>query len=633
MEVCRMNEYGREVAKKMESYMGNTDSVAEEISDIQNAQKGVEVRGALAAGVKKAFDKSETSESRSIEAYNITQDLLDDSFDTSIINQNFEQRLNEKIDNLQPNWTAFQKETTTKLTKITDNINSFYINVVTEGFIGDGTEEDTTLLNDIIRKAHERGGGTVFFPSRIMPYLIRVQIGIINQSNVRLLADKGAKIKATPTGNSSYSLIHCENIENFSIEGFNLIGERYEHSGDSGQWGHGINLLGCSGFVIKDVKISECWGDGIYVGPSTEKAFCENGLIDNSYCDDNRRNGISITSAKDLRIIAPKAFNTDGHDPRAGIDIEPNSTTDVLQDIVIKRAFTAKNGEYGIIFSPGKLVGSGKPVSVTITEHKDIGSKIGFGVIKCTGPLEGFVKNIDFDYTDNKDKAVFIRDYHSVGPEILLRVKNIENPFTNQEGKYESNKYGGVISILRDLGDSNNGKIGNVKIINPSIHDPLNKAYSDISIFDEISQIENISIIDPVYLEHEEIRVNTTDLITIEDKNRLLVFHLDKNVSNTLPSNLRYAYIDNKGVAEYGGGSRTINLIRPLANGTEITIEVVENHQIIVDFNSNVTVKPFQTSYSSFKSNQIGSKVTIQKIGDTVWVVKNIIGFWEGLNA
>lgn len=119
-----MNEYGREVAKKMESYMGNTDSVAEEISDIQNAQKGVEVRGALAAGVKKAFDKSKTAQIKSEEATEITQNLLDDSFDTSKINANFEQRLDTEIANLQPEWTGFKDDVTSQLAQTTDSLNS-----------------------------------------------------------------------------------------------------------------------------------------------------------------------------------------------------------------------------------------------------------------------------------------------------------------------------------------------------------------------------------------------------------------------------------------------------------------------------------------------------------------------------
>lgn len=116
MEVYNiMNEYGKRVAKKMENFMDEPDSVDREINDIQNAIEGYEVRGALAAGVKKSFDKSKDAEDRSNDAYEITQNLLDDSFDTSLINQNFDQRLNSEIENLQPEWTGFKNDVTNKI--------------------------------------------------------------------------------------------------------------------------------------------------------------------------------------------------------------------------------------------------------------------------------------------------------------------------------------------------------------------------------------------------------------------------------------------------------------------------------------------------------------------------------------
>ena len=60
-----MNEYGEQVKNQMNSYMNNPDSIDEEVSDIQNATHGVEVRGALAAGIKKSFDKSVEAETTS----------------------------------------------------------------------------------------------------------------------------------------------------------------------------------------------------------------------------------------------------------------------------------------------------------------------------------------------------------------------------------------------------------------------------------------------------------------------------------------------------------------------------------------------------------------------------------------
>lgn len=110
-----MNEYGKEVKRKIDTYMNNEDSVDKEVSDIQNAMHGVEVRGALAAGVKKSFDKSKSAEGKSNEAYDITQNLLDGSFDSAALEANFGQRLDDEIKNLQPEWTQFKDQTNQQL--------------------------------------------------------------------------------------------------------------------------------------------------------------------------------------------------------------------------------------------------------------------------------------------------------------------------------------------------------------------------------------------------------------------------------------------------------------------------------------------------------------------------------------
>src|SRR5690625_4131653 len=100
-----MNEYGKQVKNQMDTYMNNPDSIDKEISDIQNATHGVEVRGALAAGVKKSFNKSQSAEKRSDEAYDITQNILEETFDSTALEQDFAQRLDNEIHNLQPEWT------------------------------------------------------------------------------------------------------------------------------------------------------------------------------------------------------------------------------------------------------------------------------------------------------------------------------------------------------------------------------------------------------------------------------------------------------------------------------------------------------------------------------------------------
>lgn len=185
-----MNEYGKEVKKHMDTYMSNKNSVDKEVSDIQNASHGVEVRGALAAGVTKSFEKSEKAEIKSNEAIDITQNLLDESFDSSLINKNFEQRLDDEIQNLQPEWTGFKDDVTTQLAETTneignktllpewlqqslrkvtkqldDQVRDLGVNVKQPPFNAhvDGETDDTEILRQAISYAEEKGLG-IYIP-------------------------------------------------------------------------------------------------------------------------------------------------------------------------------------------------------------------------------------------------------------------------------------------------------------------------------------------------------------------------------------------------------------------------------------------------------------------------------------
>ncbi|MGG0341953.1 hypothetical protein ABEY50_18005 [Priestia megaterium] len=73
--------------------------------------------------------------------------------------------------------------------------------------------------------------------------------------------------------------------------------------------------------VLRDIQISKMWEDGIYVG----RAYASiNGKIHNVLCDQNRRQGVSITYANGVVIRDSEFIDTSGTLPEAGIDIEPN---------------------------------------------------------------------------------------------------------------------------------------------------------------------------------------------------------------------------------------------------------------------------------------------------------------------
>lgn len=113
-------------------------NIKNELNQIKNAVYGKDVRGSIHDGIDKINKETEKATQKSNEAIDITKNLLDGSFDASAINANFEQRLDNEIRNLQPEWTGFKDDVTSQLAET--NLQLSY------------TPSATELLNEFFRK-------------------------------------------------------------------------------------------------------------------------------------------------------------------------------------------------------------------------------------------------------------------------------------------------------------------------------------------------------------------------------------------------------------------------------------------------------------------------------------------------
>src|SRR5690606_10482028 len=119
-----------------------------------------------------------------------------------------------------------------------------------------------------------------------------------------------------------------------------ILMDRDDYTADEQR--HGLRIRGdCENIRVEGLESSNTGGDGFYVGSSDSSS----GVPTNVYLiglkgDNNRRQGLSIQSARHLRVIDCQFTNTDGTSPESGIDIEPDSATDVLDDIVIRNVRT-----------------------------------------------------------------------------------------------------------------------------------------------------------------------------------------------------------------------------------------------------------------------------------------------------
>ena len=193
-----------------------------------------------------------------------------------------------------------------------------------------GTEDDAIAINALLREWEWSPNmcDYLYIPAGV--YRIGATVtqkngfgGIVLTDNQKLVLSPGALLIAIANDQSHSRVIYAFGRDNVSISGGEIIGEREGHFGKGGEWGHGIQISGCTNVTISDVEISNCWGDGIYLGDYNEKS-CDGVTIENCNLHHNRRNNLSITDANNITINGCQFNYAKGTDPQYGIDIEYN---------------------------------------------------------------------------------------------------------------------------------------------------------------------------------------------------------------------------------------------------------------------------------------------------------------------
>jgi parallel beta-helix repeat protein len=190
------------------------------------------------------------------------------------------------------------------------------VNVKALGAFGDGIHNDTAAIQAAIDEIGGTGG-SVQIPDGV--YLVDAVNYLHLQSNMTLNLSSGAVLKAIPNSQANYSVLRIDGVTNVNVIGGTLQGERTQHQGTSGEWGMGVDIHNSSNITIEGLSTIDMWGDGIYIGDSSTNIQVCKVLADN-----NRRQGISITSVNGAVVKDSIFQNTNGTAPSAGLDIEPN---------------------------------------------------------------------------------------------------------------------------------------------------------------------------------------------------------------------------------------------------------------------------------------------------------------------
>lgn len=301
-------------------------------------------------------------------------------------------------------------------------------NVRDFGARGNGRADDTGAIQRAINSLPPRGG-TVYVPAGT--YMIDGERSIRLRPHMHLQLHADARLKAKPTSNDHYNVVLADDVYCVEISGGQIIGERHQHRGTGGEHGHGIRIRGSRWVTIRDIRISDCWGDGVVVGPKPvwRKPYIMSHdiQVDNIVCTGNRRNAMSIGNVTKMRVYNSEFSNTHGTTPQCGIDIEPDGGPNGdghCDDIVIDSCLFRNNAKMGLMMWTRA---QGVRVRYNVMEDNDV----------CGVFIQG-AENVNF--WDNT-----IRGNGSTGLRIKKHCKHVnvrENTFKNNYKKQGLNVRG-----------------------------------------------------------------------------------------------------------------------------------------------------------------------------------------------
>ncbi|MDO5665375.1 MAG: right-handed parallel beta-helix repeat-containing protein [Bacteroidia bacterium] len=256
------------------------------------------------------------------------------------------------------------------------------------------------------------------------PILIN-ENGLKIKSNSEIYFQRKSKLIMAPNHRDAYAMLWLVNVRNVKIHSPHLIGDRFSHKGAKGEWGMGIHITQSDDIYISNAIISNCWGDGIYIGGGTTP--CVRVKIEKAKIGNSRRNGISITNGKSITISNSVITNTNGTPPMAAIDIEPNKPSNVIDDINIKDVETKNNKKYGVLIELNPLIQASNKVKITIDGHKDSGSATALAIAEFRGNLKnryqlnGEILILNSVWEDNIEEPYQIGEFR-LGPR--TRIEN-----------------------------------------------------------------------------------------------------------------------------------------------------------------------------------------------------------------
>ncbi|WP_339191979.1 hypothetical protein NST68_21160 [Paenibacillus sp. FSL E2-0230] len=230
-----------------------------------------------------------------------------------------------------------------ELVSVSAQLADIVINAKTLGIKGDGTDETAELLSAINYVADNH---YILQISREMTISVDA-LSIEGKQNFGILCEGTIKrLNDAPTIGAILEFISCSNfvIPEINFDGNGPNNGCFENVNytTAQEQKHSLILRSCTNLDIGKFNVINSCGDGIYISNSSKNINIDR-IIGKSDTQIGR-NIISLISAQDVYINSVHSDGIGHHTMPGGIDIEPNSSTDIVRNVFINSVNITSGG-------------------------------------------------------------------------------------------------------------------------------------------------------------------------------------------------------------------------------------------------------------------------------------------------
>ena len=331
------------------------------------------------------------------------------------------------------------------------------------------------------------GFSTIEFHGKEYVSRVRGRNSGITLSDVAIEGN-GATLMAKAGGSTSQSLLMFSSCSNISIKDLVLVGSEETATEEGAR--HNLSLYNCENIKLENVISLNAFTDGLYIRKS-------NHLVINGYkAYQSGRQGCSVTAGNDILFQNCLFDGSYRVAPMAGLDIEPNYDSDIVDNITVTGCVFTNNTASGLTIKL-KQRGEGATCNIAVENCSFDGNGTNISVASAPYSGKGHIDIFNCTLKNSKGVSFQSKCYSATEtPRVRLHNSVLEN--ANMNAGTDVREQAAFISVHNISSHPLSGNFGNIEIHSLTIkqNEKLVKNIKRaISIYPDAKyEVENVSI-------------------------------------------------------------------------------------------------------------------------------------------